>query len=51
MSFLSSKTLNGNIKSFGKYQPEKINKAAIPVRPPSRLKYNPIVKDTAFTKV
>lgn len=52
------KDSEGNIKLIGKYQPQKMKGALQvvtggggPVRPPSRVKYNPIVYDKAFKKV
>ena len=47
------KDAEGNIKVIGKYQPSNMIKGTnhIPVRPPSRVKYNPIVYDKAFKKV
>jgi hypothetical protein len=46
------KDADGNIKLIGKYQPQRVSKGSTqPVRPPSRVKYNPIVYDKAFKKV
>ena len=46
------KDSEGNIKIIGKYQPQQmIKQGTTPFRPPSRLKYNPIVYDKIFKKV
>jgi hypothetical protein len=44
------KDADGTIKIIGKYQRSKRG-PNMPVRPPSRVKYNPIVHDKKFKKV
>lgn len=44
------KDADGTIKIIGKYQRSKRG-PNLPVRPPSRLKYNPIVHDKKFKRV